>query len=84
MLHHYLTIAFRNLWKNKAYSFLNTAGLAIGMACSILILLWVEDERSYDAFHEDAADIYFIRENQTTRAVRFTPLVPRPVRWPKR
>ncbi len=65
MLYHYLTIAFRNLWKNKAYSFLNTAGLAIGMACSILILLWVEDERSYDAFHEDASDIYFVRENQT-------------------
>ncbi len=35
------------------------------MACSILILLWVEDERSYDAFHADAADIYYIRNNQT-------------------
>ncbi len=51
--------------ENKAYSFLNIAGLAVGMACSILILFWVEDERSYDTFHTEAADIYYIRENQT-------------------
>jgi predicted permease len=65
MFRNYVTVAFRNLWKNKAYSFLNIAGLAVGMACSILILFWVEDEKSYDTFHTDATDIYYIRENQT-------------------
>ena len=51
MLQNYLKIALRNLLRQKAFSFINVAGLATGMACSILILLWVQDELSYDRFH---------------------------------
>jgi len=58
MLVNYLKIAFRNLLRHKAFSFINILGLAIGMACSIFILLWVRDELSYDKFNEKADFIY--------------------------
>ncbi len=50
MLKNYLKIAIRSLRKNSVYSFINISGLAVGIACSILILLWVQDETSYDRF----------------------------------
>ena len=58
MFTNYLKVAFRNLWKNKGFSFINIAGLAIGMASAILILLWIQNEVSYDGFHEKRARIY--------------------------
>ncbi len=58
MLKNYLNIAWRNLLKNKAFSFLNISGLAIGMASAVLILLWVQNEVSYDRFHENQDNIY--------------------------
>src|SRR5688500_3707468 len=53
MLHNYLTIAFRNLQKNKVYSFLNISGLSIGMAVAMLIGLWMHDEFSYNRYHQN-------------------------------
>ena len=58
MFKNYLKITLRNLRRNMAYSFINLAGLALGMACCILILLFVQDELSYDRFHEHKADIH--------------------------
>ena len=58
MLKNYLKVAFRNLWKNKKFSFINIFGLATGMACSLLIFLFVQDEKSYDRFHKDAENIH--------------------------
>lgn len=58
MLKNYLKTAIRNLRRHKGYSFLNIAGLAIGMACCILILLWVKDELSYDRYHKNADQLY--------------------------
>ncbi|MDP4249624.1 MAG: ABC transporter permease [Bacteroidota bacterium] len=58
MLRNYLKIAWRNLWKNKAFSFLNISGLAIGMASAILILLWIQNEVSYDRFHKNDPYLY--------------------------
>ncbi|MPR34786.1 ABC transporter permease [Salmonirosea aquatica] len=58
-----LKIAFRSLWKNKGYTFLNTAGLALGMACSILAALWTYDELTYDQFHENYKTIYQVGRN---------------------
>src|ERR1700687_4681609 len=58
MLKNYLTIAWRNLQKNKAFSFLNISGLAIGMASAVLILLWIQNEISYDQFHKNKDHIY--------------------------
>jgi len=58
MLKNYLKIALRNLLRNKAFSAINIAGLAIGMASAILILLWIQNEISYDQFHEKKDRIY--------------------------
>jgi predicted permease len=58
MLKNYLKITWRNIRNNKVYSFINIMGLAVGMACCILILLWVQDELNYDKFHENYSDLY--------------------------
>src|SRR5215213_7745944 len=58
MLKNYLKIALRNLFRNKAFSAINISGLAIGMASAILILLWIQNEISYDQFHEKKNRIY--------------------------
>lgn len=58
MFKNYLKIAFRNLLKYRAYSFINILGLTIGMTCCILILLYVQDELSYDRYNEKANRIY--------------------------
>src|SRR5258706_5777581 len=58
MFKNYFKIAVRNLWKNKSLSFINIFGLAAGMACSLLIFLFVTDELSYDQFNTDANRIY--------------------------
>jgi ABC-type antimicrobial peptide transport system permease subunit len=63
MLKTYFKIAYRNLIRHKAYSIINISGLAIGMAASILILLWVQNELSYDRFHKNADQIYRITCN---------------------
>ena len=62
MLKNYLKTAWRNLWKNKIYSSINVAGLAIGMAACIIILLFVSYERSFDNFH--SKNIYRLNEVQ--------------------
>ena len=58
MLKNYLKIALRNLRKHKGYSFINIAGLTIGMAACVLILLYVQDELSYDRYHDNAEAVY--------------------------
>jgi putative ABC transport system permease protein len=58
MLRNYIKTAWRNLLHNKFYSAINIAGLAIGLAVGMLILLWVQDELSFDRFHKQAKDIY--------------------------
>ena len=60
MLKTYIKLAYRNLIKEKAYSIINIAGLTIGLASSILILLWVQNELSYDKFHKNANQVYRI------------------------
>lgn len=60
MFKNYFTIAIRNLAHNKVYSFINIAGLTIGLTCAMLILLYVKDEVSFDRFHEKSPSIYRI------------------------
>ena len=57
-LANYFKIAWRNLSKNKVFSFINITGLAIGMASAVLIILWIADEFSYDQFHTKKDRIY--------------------------
>ena len=58
MFENYFKIAYRNLLRNKAFSFINIAGLAIGMASAVLILLWIQNEVSHDRFHKNLDRIY--------------------------
>lgn len=58
MFKNYFKTAWRNLVKNKVHSFINIAGLSVGMACSLLILLWVQNELSVDAFHKNGERLY--------------------------
>ncbi|MFC1725378.1 ABC transporter permease [candidate division KSB1 bacterium] len=60
MFRNYLKTAFRNAKRQKAYSFINISGLAIGMACSILIFLYIQFEMSYDSYHEKADRTYLL------------------------
>jgi len=57
-------VALRNMKRQKGYSLINILGLAVGMACCILILLWVQDELSYDRFHENSKCIYRVAIQQ--------------------
>lgn len=64
MIKNYLKIALRNFRKQKLFSLINICGLALGMACTILILLWVQDELNFDKFNKNADNIYRVVENQ--------------------
>jgi putative ABC transport system permease protein len=68
MLRHFFQIAWRNLMKRKLYSFINMAGLTIGMACCVLIALYVQNELSYDRYHVKGDRIY--RVTQTFRSIQ--------------
>ena len=60
MIQNYLKIAFRNLWRHKAFSFINIMGLTVGMTACFLIFLYIRFELSYDSFHTKADRIYRI------------------------
>jgi putative ABC transport system permease protein len=60
MIKNYLKVAFRNLVKHKGYAFINILGLAVGMAASVLIFLYITNEMSYDKFHDNADRTYRI------------------------
>src|SRR5688572_16031753 len=62
MVKNYFKIAWRNLVRNKAFSTINILGLALGLACSLLIMLWVQDERSVDGFHQNGKQLYQVYE----------------------
>ncbi len=80
MLQHYLKVALRNMLKYKGYSIIKLAGLTMGLAICFVLFLWINDERSYDRFHENADRIY-----RSSWEARFgdnewkTPMVPVPL-----
>lgn len=64
LIKNYFLIAWRNVIKNKTFSVINIAGLALGMACSLLITLWVRDEKNIDAFHANSDRLFALYERQ--------------------
>ncbi len=72
MLKNYFKTTFRSLWKNKAYSFLNISGLAIGIACAAFILLWVEDEVGYNHNFARHNYLYHVMQNEKNDGGVFT------------
>ncbi|MGH2646346.1 MAG: ABC transporter permease [Ginsengibacter sp.] len=83
MVRNFFKVAFRNLFRNKAFSILNIAGLTIGMASAILILLWVQNETSYDRFHKNGDRLYEVYSNDvidnSVRSLTATPEIMAPV-----
>jgi putative ABC transport system permease protein len=65
MIKNYFKIAWRNLWKNKGYSFINIGGLAVGMAIAITIGLWVYDEVTFNHYHKNYKSIAKVMQNLT-------------------
>ena len=72
MLKNYFKIALRNLFLHKAFSFINIFGLAVGMACTVLIMLWVQDELSYDKFFKNADNIYLVLRSDKSEVMALT------------
>ncbi len=64
MLKNYFKIAWRNIIRDRQFTLLNLIGLSTGLACALLIYLWVNDELSYDQFHENSSRIYQLMETR--------------------
>ena len=81
MIHNYLITALRNFARHKLYSFINIAGLAVGLACAIFIILYLNDELSYDKWIPDSQNIYRIQSKfyDPGGEARFFSVVPFPV-----
>lgn len=80
MFKNYLKTTFRSMFKNKVFSIINISGLAIGMTCCVLILLWVLDELSFDKFHKNIKNIYsVVNYDPDDSPVRYGNSVPAPV-----
>jgi putative ABC transport system permease protein len=72
MFKNYLKSYFRNLWKNRTYTFLNIAGLAVGITCSTLIFLWIEDEFNWDHQFAKKHYLYQVEDSQTYGGTTYT------------
>jgi putative ABC transport system permease protein len=72
MLKNYLKTGIRNLFKHKKYSLINILGLAIGFTGFILIILWVQDELSYDMFHKNAGNTYLVLRSANNKVSAIT------------
>ena len=71
MIRNYLKIAIRNLKRRKAYALINIGGLAAGLACCMVILLYVSHESSYDQYHRDSDRLYRVLEYRKVPALEF-------------
>src|SRR5687768_10418581 len=80
MFRNYFKVGFRNLKKNRGYSFINIGGLALGMAVAMTISLWIHDELSYDHYHDNYKDIAQVLQHATFNGYRGTSsAMPRPL-----
>ena len=71
MIQNFFRIAVRNISRHKGFTFINVTGLAVGLAASLLILLWVQDEFSYDKFNQKGENIYRVEEDQFYSGARY-------------
>jgi len=79
MIRNIFHIIFRNISRQKGFTFINVTGLAVGLAASLLILMWVMDELSFENFNEHAGQIYMVHQDQYYTGERFrVPVTPHP------
>ena len=80
LLGNYVRIALRKVRRQKGYAFINIAGLAVGLACSVLMMFWVREERSFDRFHRNGDSIYrLITETRNETSVTLDSRAPTPL-----
>lgn len=81
MLRNYFITAFRSFSRKKSYTLINVIGLAVGLASSFLIFLWIQDEYRMDRFHVNEAQLYQVMKNDrySDGQVRTSPAVPKPL-----
>ncbi len=72
MLSNYLKLAFRSLLNNRLYSFINIAGLSVGLSSAILVVLLINDELGFDKFHTNLPNLHLLLQNQTQGGVTYT------------
>lgn len=75
MFKNYFKTAVRVFFRDKGYSFLNMTGLAIGLACFALLMMWVQDEISWDRFHENSPHIYRLESNSPAQPAPLGPFL---------
>jgi putative ABC transport system permease protein len=73
MFKNYFKTAIRNLLRNRIYSIINISGLSLGLACAMLIILYLKDELSYDRFHVNVKQIYRIFTQATRLILLYSP-----------
>src|SRR3569623_1082298 len=71
MFKNYFKTAYRNLARNKVYSFINVAGLSLCLACAMLIMLYVKDEVSFDSFNKNVNNIYRIARKSKHNGIEY-------------
>ena len=71
MIKNICRLAWRNVFRNKVFAFLNITGLAVGLTASLLILLWIQDELSFEKFNVNAENIYRVEEDQFYSGERY-------------
>ena len=71
MIQNFLRITIRNIYRHKGFTFINITGLAVGLAAALLILLWIQDELSYEKFNKNAGNIYRVEEDQFYSGERY-------------
>src|SRR5687768_15423289 len=82
MIRNYIKIALRSMMRNKAYSIINIAGLSVGVACCLLLALYIQDEMSHDKHHEGAENIYRIATHfETDKGKLVMPNTSAPIVW---
>ncbi len=81
MFRNYLLTALRNFRRQRIFSFINILGLSVGLTCSLLIILWIQDERSYDQFHENKDELFSVMRNSyfTNGEVYTFSAIPKPL-----
>ena len=73
MLHHYLKISFRNLWKYKSQTLISIVGLAVGFTCFALATIWIHYEMTFDNFHKNAKQMYLVYKQDKYNPGSYTP-----------
>ncbi len=71
MIRNFFNITLRNISKNKGFTFINITGMAVGLAASLLILLWVQDELSFEKYNKYAQNIFRVEEDQFYSGERY-------------